>query len=161
MGIKRNALFPGSDNGFTSYAQINHKIERVLVSAGMKDKKFTKHDFRRSCAMFLCYDLKLPKDQAITFFGWTSTDMLDEVYVKHNEIQKADMLEESLDNVGFFDTKYPIMYAKEGRVYFGKEVDENFNEAELDEYRKHYHKDDSTKGYDMKKGKRSKYFIGH
>lgn len=161
-------LFPGDDNGYLSYAQINHKIERMLIKAGMENKKFTKHDFRRSCAMYLCYELKLPRDQAIAFFGWTSTDMLDAVYAKFNEIQRAEMLEKNLDEVGFFKNNSTFLFMdftdKENRkVYFGKEAELKAKESKakfygkeldkkdkLDEYGKHYHKDDAIGGYEVK-----------
>ena len=161
-------LFPGDDNGYLSYAQINHKIERMLIKAGMENKKFTKHDFRRSCAMYLCYELKLPKDQAIAFFGWTSTDMLDAVYAKFNEIQRAEMLEKNLDEVGFFKKNSAFLFMdftdKENRkVYFGKGAELKAKELEakfygkeldkkdkLDDYEKHYYKDDATGGYEVK-----------
>jgi integrase len=163
-GIEKDALFPGDDNGFISYAQINHKIERTLVKAGMENKKFSKHDFRRSCAMYLCYELKLPKDQAISFFGWTSTDMLDEVYARFNEIQRAELLEKNLDEVGFFKDNSSWMFidSANGKVYFGKEAEVKGKEAKaefkdlkenetakMDDYQKHYHKKDIQGGYDI------------
>lgn len=121
--IERKVLFPGPDNGFISYAQINHKIERTLIKAGMPDKKFSKHDFRRSCAMCLCYELGLPKDQAISFFGWTSTDMLDEVYAKFNETQRAEILENNLNEVGFFTQSVPLNYSNIGSGNLMKSIE--------------------------------------
>jgi len=136
--IVQDVLFPGIDNGYLSYGQINHKIERVLVACGMGDKNFSKHDFRRSCAMYLCYDLKLPKQNAIWFFGWTSTDMLDEVYSKFNEIQTAEMLEEHLNKVGFFNKKTPVFYFKDTKFYIGDEAQTLIDKKNNDEYKKYY-----------------------
>ena len=165
-GIKNKNLFPGDDNGYLSYSQINHKIERTLYKAGLENKKFSKHDFRRSCAMYLCYELKLPKDQAIAFFGWTSTDMLDDVYTKFNEIQRAEMLEMNLNDVGFFKNNSSsfFMDMTKQKVYFGKEAELNSKEASaefygkklkkketLDDYGEHYHKNDVTGGYNMQR----------
>ena len=150
--IRRDELFPGPDSGFISYAQINHKIERTLYKAGMQNKKFTKHDFRRSCAMYLCYELKLPKDQAISFFGWTSTEMLDEVYARFDEIQKADRLEENLDEVGFFDKVVPIMeyYPNTNEVRYNLDVKENGEPIKEDEYHRVYHKHGERQKYKRK-----------
>jgi hypothetical protein len=114
--------------------------------------------------MYLCYELKLPKDQAISFFGWTSTDMLDEVYPRFNEIQRAELLEKNLDEVGFFKDNSSWMFidSANGKVYFGKEAEVKGKEAKaefkdlkenetakMDDYQKHYHKKDIQGGYDI------------
>jgi len=136
--LLKNELFPGIDNGYLSYGQINHKIERVLKASGMADKNFSKHDFRRSCAMYLCYDLRLPKENAIWFFGWTNTDMLNQVYSKFNEIQNAEILEEELNKVGFFKKEVPVFYMQDGKFYIGDEAKTLIDKKHNNEYRKYY-----------------------
>jgi len=139
-------LFPGVDNGYLSYGQINHKIERVLANIGMKDKKFSKHDFRRSCAMYLCYELNLPKENAIWFFGWTNTDMLNQVYARFNDIQRSEKLEEELNKVGFFKREIPAFYYEDGKLITGEKAKEKVLHHQQNEYQKYYNGTAKRKG---------------
>ena len=104
----------------------------------MKDKKFSKHDFRRSCAMYLCYELNLPKENAIWFFGWTNTDMLNQVYARFNDIQRSEKLEEELNKVGFFNKEIPAFYYEDGKLITGEKAKEKVLHHQQNEYQKYY-----------------------
>ena len=130
--IDSKVLFDGEDNGYLSYYQIDEKIKKVKRNCGMKDKAFSKHDFRRSCAMYLCYEMEIPKEKVISYFGWVDTDMLDKVYSYFDRIQTADMLEKELSKSDYYNHKVPIFKVENGEYKF-------FTEAKKQNpYREHY-----------------------
>ncbi|MEG0408575.1 MAG: site-specific integrase [Bacilli bacterium] len=80
-------VFPSSATGCEiSDNAIDNALKNSIRQSGVKS--VTVHDLRRSCAHYLCYTLRLPKDYARNFLGHeSSSELINQVYAKQTTLE--------------------------------------------------------------------------
>ena len=134
---RNGELFPGQSGRYISDNAINKKINKIIktMNPDIARKGFSKHDFRRSCAMWLCYDRQIELYRAYRFFGHRDSTMLIDVYTYRNKVEEAKLLSKDFNAIHFFSQDSNSKYDYEGNI----KRDDGYKETQ-NEYYDYYNK---------------------
>lgn len=152
----KGIIFPGAKGKYISDNAINKKINTVMknMSPELQERGFSKHDFRRSCAMWLCYKKNIPLYRAFRFFGHVDSTMLIEVYTFRMKLEEEQQTSKDFAEVHFFDSDDFGKYDFEGNYTLDETIKPKLstNDSQLEDYYARY----SVFGLEEKQRKFSK-----